>query len=122
MLNFCPICTNKQIKIINSHIYNEVYCLNCDHQFIDIDSKKQNFFDKLFDKEFLYLNFCFCPYSTITKQINTNKKYIIKKKNDSSVYHIFSMKSLQQMLQNISLPFTLNEDNDFFEIVFHEQS
>lgn len=127
--SICPICESIKTKIIDNHLFSNIECLECGH--VAIQGKEQNidkFVRKTIQKNKIIvssdktlsnvLEYCYCPYYTIMKFINKIDSIIINKNKNITQCHSFSKQSVKILSQNILVPNTVIEKEDFYIIQF----
>lgn len=100
----CAICGSKDVSKTNRHIFYLIDCKGCEHAYVLIEERSL----KKFTKE-TSLEYSFCPYSSIIKQLHNKKFQIQLCYGDYSNHlcHYFSEKSLRKFLSNLDVEFDL---------------
>lgn len=126
----CPICASEKTDMVNSHLYSNMRCKDCQHE--AILSKEQNF-EKFIEKALKkaqikqsfngelknVIEYSYCPYWAFMKLgKNIDSIVIAKKQNNIIQPHIFSFASVCLYANNILVPNIIIKEKDLFIIKF----
>ena len=126
--HFCPICSSKEVSIVNSHLFSSIRCKECLHEtilakeenlhkFVAKTLKNNNICPKASPQAEDIIEYSYCPYWATMKAFRNLSTIRIRKRTPNLLMvQTFSDKSVKIFANNLKVPFTMTETEDFYYI------